>query len=109
MDLFGGACTFPLLVVPLVLLLRDYRRIILVNDVVWGDRLIVMQFFNLVEGGMLNPWTGRAMDIPTGINASRINLSTWMVPLCLALRAILDVGRGLARFLILEDTNWTLD
>jgi hypothetical protein len=79
------------------------------HDVVWGDRLVVVQFFNLVEGGMLSSRTGGAVDISTRINTSRINLSTWMVPLCLALRAILDVRRGLAQFLILEDTDWTLD
>ena len=102
MDHFGGTFTFSN--VPLVLLWDD-RRIIIVNDGVW-DRLVVVQFVHLVEGGMMKPRTARADDLPTRLKASMINLRTRKVPLCLALRVIVEVG--LVQFLILKDTDRAL-
>ena len=102
MDHFGGAFTFSHF--PLVLLWDD-RRVILVNDGVW-DRLVVVQFLHLVEGGRMKPRTARADDLPTRLKASRINFRTRKVPLCLALRAIVEVG--LVQFLILKDTDRAL-
>ena len=50
-------------------------------------------------------WTVCIEDIPTGLNASRMNLGTRKVPLCITLKAIVDVTRRLARLLILKDTE----
>jgi hypothetical protein len=101
-DHFGGTSTFSH--VPLVLLWDD-RRVILVNVGVW-DRLVVVQFLHLVEGGMIKPGTARADDLPTRLKASRINLGTRKVPLCLALRVIVEVG--LVQLLILKDADRAL-
>ena len=55
---------------------------------------------------MIKPRTARAYDFPTRLKASRVNLGTRKVPLCLAPRAIDDVG--LVLFLILKDTHRAL-
>ena len=75
------------------------------NVGVW-DRLVVVQFLHLVEGGMIKPGTARADDLPTRLKASRINLGTRKVPLCLALRVIVEVG--LVQLLILKDADRAL-